>query len=74
MREQATGAVFVKVGVSSPAEDSPAEELDFPVDTGAKPSFLAEGDATVLGVTTLEGLGLYVDPVRRRMKELLLLL
>ena len=113
----------MKVRVSSPVEDSPFEELDFLVDTGARLSvvprevleglglrphshmtftladgshierdvgnagfefegrkgaspviFGEEGDATVLGVTTLEGLGLYVDPVRRQLKELPLLL
>ena len=123
MREEATGLVFVKARVSSPVEDSPSEELDFLIDTGARLSVvprkaleklglkphshmtftLADGshierdvgnvgfefegkrgaspvifgeekDATVLGVTTLEGLGFYVDPVRRQLKELPLLL
>lgn len=117
------GVVFVKARVSSPVGDSPSEELDLLVDTGARLSVvpkeilerlglrphsrltftLADGshikrdvgdarfefegkkgaspvifgeeeDACVLGVTTLEGMGLYVDPVRRQLKELPLLL
>jgi len=36
--------------------------------------FGEEGDATAFGVTTREGLGFYVDSVRRQVKELPLLL
>ena len=49
--------------------------FEFTGKVGASPViFGEEGDATVFGVTTLEGLGFYVDPVRRQMKELPLLL
>ncbi len=65
------GLIVVTVDVANPATPDIRASVDLLVDSGAAPVIFGEpGDATLLGTVTLESLGLILDPIRRELRPL----